>query len=287
MSLSKDARVSKDGHKRDHAPRPSFETAARRARPPQDEVRGFDFDRLMRLVFMKPILRLGTPMSKLRLTFACGPYDRTQALRDGSLQPEGIDLNYLALQPAEIFWRMLQYREFDASEMSLSNYTSLVSEGNAPFIAIPAFPSRVFRHGYFFINADMGIRHPGDLKGKRGGVPEYSMTAAVYMRGLLEHEYGVKPSDVEWVQGRADRLGRKLPPDIRLTQAPAGTELGDMPGAGRDRFPDDRQQSAVVPPRQCEGAAAVPRLCGGREGLLPAHQDLSDHAHGSDPPRRL
>src|SRR5258707_231056 len=145
-------------------------------------------------------------MSRLRLTFACGPYDRTQALRDGSLQPEGIDLNYLALQPAEIFWRMLQYREFDASEMSLSNYTSLVSEGNAPFIAIPAFPSRVFRHGYFFINADKGIHHPGDLKGKRGGVPESSMTAAVYMRGLLEHEYGVKPSDVEWVQGQGPLL---------------------------------------------------------------------------------
>lgn len=175
-------------------------------------------------------------MSKLRLTFACGPYDRTQAFRDGSLQPEGIDLNYLPLQPAEIFWRMLQYREFDASEMSLSNYTSLVSEGNAPFIAIPAFPSRVFRHGYFFINSDKGIRHPGDLKGRRGGVPEFSMTAAVYMRGLLEHEYGVKPSDVEWVQGRADRLGRKLPPDIRLTQAPAGTELGDLLERGEIDF---------------------------------------------------
>src|SRR5260370_7210048 len=124
------------------------------------------------------------------------------------------------MQPDEIFWRMLQYQEFDASEMSLSNYTSLVSEGNAPFIAIPAFPSRVFRHGYFFINADMGIRHPGDLKGKRGGVPEYSMTAAVYMRGLLEHEYGVKPSDVEWVQARAHRLAPNLPPPLRLTPPP-------------------------------------------------------------------
>jgi len=82
-------------------------------------------------------------MSKLRITFACGPYDRTQALRDGSLQPEGVELNYLALQPAEIFWRMLQYREFDASEMSLSNYTSLVSDGDAPFVAIPAFQQRV------------------------------------------------------------------------------------------------------------------------------------------------
>src|SRR5882724_5723132 len=118
-----------------------------------------------------PTTKTETPMSKLRLTFACGPYDRTQALRDGTLQPEGIDLNYLALQTAEIFWRMLQYQEFDASEMSLSNYTTLVSEGNSPFIAVPAFPSRVFRHGYFFINTGKGITSGADLKGKRGGVP--------------------------------------------------------------------------------------------------------------------
>jgi len=175
-------------------------------------------------------------MANLRLTFACGPYDRTQALRDGTIRPEGIDLNYVTLQPAEIFWRMLQYKEFDASEMSLSNYTTLVSSGAAPFIAIPVFPSRVFRHGYFFINTENGIKTPADLKGKRGGVPEYSMTAAVYMRGLLEHEYGVKPSDVTWVQGRADRLGRELPSDIRLTQAPAGTELGDLLDRGEIDF---------------------------------------------------
>jgi 4,5-dihydroxyphthalate decarboxylase len=175
-------------------------------------------------------------MTKLRLTFACGPYDRTQSLRDGTLAPEGIDLVYLPLQPAEIFWRMLQYQEFDASEMSLSNYTTLVSRGNPPFVAIPAFPSRVFRHGYFFINTDAGIAHPRDLKGKRGGVPEYSMTAAVYMRGLLEHEYGVKPSDVEWVQGRADRLGHKLPGNVSLTQAPPNTELGDLLERGEIDF---------------------------------------------------
>jgi len=167
-------------------------------------------------------------MAKLRLNLACGPYDRTQALRDGTVQAEGIDLTYIQLQPAEIFWRMLQFKEFDASEMSLSNYTTLVSEGNSPFIAIPVYPSRVFRHGYFFINTDKGIKTGADLKGKRGGVPEYSMTAAVYMRGVMQHEFGVKPSDVEWVQGRTDRLGRKLPSDVKLTQAPAGTELGDM-----------------------------------------------------------
>jgi len=175
-------------------------------------------------------------MSSLRLSFACGPYDRTQALRDGTIRPDGIELNYLTLQPAEIFWRMLQFKDFDASELSLSNYATLVSEGNAPFIAIPAFPSRVFRHGYFFINTGKGIKSGADLKGKRGGVPEYSMTAAVYMRGLMQHEFGVKPSDVEWVQGRADRLGLKLPSDVKLTQAPAGTELGDLLERGEIDF---------------------------------------------------
>src|SRR6184192_578745 len=175
-------------------------------------------------------------MSKLRLTFACGPYDRTLALRDGSIQPEGIELNYIASQPPDIFWRMLQFNEFEISEMSLSNYVTLVGAEKAPFTAIPAFPSRVFRHGYFFINTEKGIKTPADLKGKRGGVPEYTMTAAVYMRGLLQHEYGVKPSDVEWVQGRADRLGRKLPADVRLTQAPSGVELGDLLERGEIDF---------------------------------------------------
>jgi 4,5-dihydroxyphthalate decarboxylase len=175
-------------------------------------------------------------MSSLRLTLACGPYDRTQALRDGTVQIDGVDLNYVAAQPAEIFWRMLQYQEFYASEMSLSNYIMLVSRGNAPFIAIPAFPSRVFRHGYIFINTEKGIEQPSDLRGRRGGVPEYSQTAAVYMRGLLEHEYGVKPSDVEWVQSRADRLAHGLPADVKVTPAPTGVELSDMLERGEIDF---------------------------------------------------
>jgi 4,5-dihydroxyphthalate decarboxylase len=195
-------------------------------------------------------------MSNLRLTLACGPYDRTQALRDGTIRPEGIDLNYVTLQPAEIFWRMLQFAEFDASEMSLSNYTTLVAGGGAPFVAIPVFPSRVFRHGYFFINTQKGIAAPADLKGKRGGVPEYSMTAAVYMRGLLEHEYGVKPSDVEWVQGRTDRLGHKLPTGVRLTQAPPGTELGDL----LERGDIDFMMTANNPLSFRRGAPNVRRL---------------------------
>jgi 4,5-dihydroxyphthalate decarboxylase len=175
-------------------------------------------------------------MANLRLSLACGPYDRTQALIDGTIRPDGIDLIYLTLQPAEIFWRMLQYQEFDVSEMSLSNYTTLISQGNSPYIAIPVFPSRVFRHGYFFINVDKGIEHPRDLAGKRGGVPEYSMTAAVYMRGLLQHEYGVMPNQVDWLQGRTDRLGRKLPPDIKLTQGDPRVELGDLLERGEIDF---------------------------------------------------
>ncbi len=195
-------------------------------------------------------------MADLRLVFACGPYDRTQALRDGSVKAEGIELTYLPLQPAEIFWRMLQFKEFDASEMSFSNYVSLVSAGASPFIAIPVFPSRVFRHGYFFINSEKGIRSPADLAGRRGGVPEYSMTAAVYMRGLLQHEYGVRPSQVQWVQGRADRLGRALPPDIRLSQAPAGTELGDLLEQGEIDF----LMTANNPLAFRRGAGTVRRL---------------------------
>src|SRR4051812_50098952 len=111
-------------------------------------------------------------MANLRLTFACGPYDRTQALRDGTLQPEGIELTYLPLQPAEIFWRMLQYKEFDASEMSLSNYTTLLSGGKLPFIALPGFSSRVFRPGYFFVNTTKGISKPAHLQGEGGGGAE-------------------------------------------------------------------------------------------------------------------
>src|SRR5262249_12294189 len=117
-----------------------------------------------------------------------------------------------------------------------SNYTTLVAGGQSPFVAIPVYPSRVFRHGYFFINTRKGIERPGDLKGRRGGVPEYSMTAAVYMRGLLQHEDGVAPSEVEWVQGRADRIGAKLPSDVRLSQAAPGVELGDLLERGEIDF---------------------------------------------------
>ncbi len=138
-------------------------------------------------------------------------------------QPEGIELTYLTLQPAEIFWRMLQYQGIRrlgdvAVELHHAGERRQFALHRHPGLPLARVPPRLFLHQH----RARASRSPPICKGKRGGVPEYSMTAAVYMRGLLQHEYGVKPIDVEWVQGRADRLGRALPPDIRLTQAPAG-----------------------------------------------------------------
>jgi 4,5-dihydroxyphthalate decarboxylase len=195
-------------------------------------------------------------MANIHLTLACGPYDRTLALRDGTVRADGIDLTYVARQPAEIFWRMLQFEEFDIAEMSLSNYASLVDRGNAPFVAIPVFPARIFRHAFIFVNTNSGIREPGDLVGRRGGVPEYTMTAAVYARGMLEHDYGVKPNSIEWVQGRPERVDVPIPSDIRLSQAPPGRDLGELLADGEIDF----LISANNPMSFRRGSATVRRL---------------------------
>lgn len=171
-------------------------------------------------------------MADLKLSFASGPYDRMQAIREGVVKPSGIELTYINLQPAEIFWRMLQYREFDVSEMSMSNFLMTASREGCPFVGLPVFPSRVFRHGYIFINTDKGIKEPKDLIGRTGGVPEYSQTAAVHARAVLEHEYGVRPDQIDWVQGREDRVGGFLPKNIRLRQASSERSLSEMLEAG-------------------------------------------------------
>src|SRR5215831_2688679 len=163
----------------------------------------------------------------VQLTLACGRYDRTQPLIDGRVKPEGVDLTFLPLRPGETFWRMLNHGEFDASEMSLSSYTILRSEGDGRFIAIPVFPSRVFRHSALYVRADSGIERPEQLKGKRVGVGDYQMTAAVWVRGFLTHEYGVAPEDIAWVAGKPIR-SIKPPDGVRLESLPAGTTLEAM-----------------------------------------------------------
>ena len=136
-------------------------------------------------------------MNKLRLTLACWDYDRVAALASGAVRPDGIDLVFLAQPVEETFFRMLRHREFDVAEMSLSSYTLSLAGEDPPFIAIPVFPSRFFRHSSIYVSAKSGITEPRQLAGRRIGVPEYQMSAPVWIRGLLSDEYGVRADSVE------------------------------------------------------------------------------------------
>lgn len=169
-------------------------------------------------------------MSRLGLTFACGRYDRMQPLRDGDVRVEGVDLNVVQFDAGrEIFDRMVGGQEFDLSELSSSEYVSLLSRGDCPFIAIPVFPSRVFRHGFIFINRRSGIRTPKDLEGKRIGVPLYTQTAAIWVRGHLADEYGVDLGTIQWVQGAVEAAGSHGNPHAPPLLKPARIEQNTTP----------------------------------------------------------
>ncbi len=176
--------------------------------------------------------------AKLRLTLSIWDYDRTRALADGSVAPEGIDLNVLELPVEETFFRMARYREFDASEMSMSSYTVSLHRDPQPFIAIPVFPSRFFRHSSIFISAKSGIREPKDLAGRKIGTPEYQMTAPVWIRGILSDDYGVKPDSVEyWTGGeeetqRDEKIKLDLPPNFKVRPIGRDKTLAGMIAAG-------------------------------------------------------
>jgi 4,5-dihydroxyphthalate decarboxylase len=136
-------------------------------------------------------------MSKLRLTLACWDYDRVAPIASGAVQAAGIDFVFLAQPVEETFFRMLRHREFDVAELSLSSYAVSLARNNPPFIAIPVFPSRYFRHASIFVSTRSAVRVPGDLRGKRVGTPEYQMTAPVWIRGILSDDYGVRVDEVE------------------------------------------------------------------------------------------
>jgi 4,5-dihydroxyphthalate decarboxylase len=161
-------------------------------------------------------------MSKLRLTLACWDYDRTRALADGRVVPEGVDLNFLPLQVEETFFRMLRNSEFDVAELSLSSYCVSLLRPDPAFIAIPVFPSRFFRHSCIFVSTSSAVAEPGDLAGKRVGVPEYQMTAPVWIRGILADEYGVDPASATYFTGGEEQPGREeklkleLPPQFKV-----------------------------------------------------------------------
>ena len=172
-------------------------------------------------------------MSKLQLSVAMGDYDRTRALYDGRVQIDGVDPVYMLLNPEEMFFRAMRSRDFDIAELSFSSYLVKHSRGECPYIAVPVFLSRAFRHTSIYVRRDR-IRRPEDLKGCRIGVPEYQLTAIVWARALLQDDFGVSPSDVTWVRGGIDTPGRPekikldLPPDIRLEAAPEGRTITEM-----------------------------------------------------------
>ena len=198
-------------------------------------------------------------MATLTLTLACGDYDRTLALRTGAVRVPGVELRVLVLEPEEMFYRMARLRDFDVAEFSLSTYTVLRGRG-APLVAIPVFPSFAFRHSAIFVRSDAGIREPHDLVGKRVGVPKYHMTAAVWIRGILEDEYGVSPGDLRWYEGgegvAVKEVDVTLPSVLQHHVVPGDRPLGHLLAAGElDAFIGARRPAAGA-----AGAAPVRRL---------------------------
>ncbi|PLR86235.1 4,5-dihydroxyphthalate decarboxylase [Bacillus sp. V33-4] len=177
-------------------------------------------------------------MSKLNLTFACWDYDRIRPLSDGTIQPKGINLNWLNMPVEETFWRMMRHQEFDVSELSLSSYLIAKDRGTHNFTAIPVFVSRFFRHSGIYINANSGIEKPEDLRGKRVGIPEYQLTACLWIRGILKSEYGVDSYEMNWytggeeAPGRVEKVAIKLPEEIKIRPIGAKQTLNEMIESG-------------------------------------------------------
>ncbi len=173
-------------------------------------------------------------MAKLNLSFACWDYDRIRPLTDGSVQPKGMELNWLNTPVEEIFFRMMRHQEFDLAELSLSSYLISRDRGFPKFTAIPVFMSRFFRHSGIYIHTKSGIKEPADLKGKRIGIPEYQLTACLWIRGILKEEYGVSPENVYWFTGGEETPGRiekvpiQLPPAIKIQPIAEDRTLNQM-----------------------------------------------------------
>lgn len=177
-------------------------------------------------------------MAKLPLSIAMGDYDRTRPIHDERVQIDGVEPITQLLSPEEMFFRVFRHEAFDVSEMSFSSYCVKLARGESNYIALPVFLSRAFRHTSVYIRTDRGIDTPKDLKGRRIGIAEYQLSANVWVRGILEDDFGIGPSDITWVRGGMDTPGRPekialtLPSDIRLELAPEGSTLNGMLASG-------------------------------------------------------
>jgi 4,5-dihydroxyphthalate decarboxylase len=174
---------------------------------------------------------------RVPLTLACWDYDRTLPLAQGDVRPAGVDLTYLNLPVEETFFRMARFREFDAAELSLSSYVISLGD-DAPFVAIPVFPSRAFRHNGVYVHAASGITEPADLAGRLVGVPEYQLTAAVWIRGILAERHGLPVASVRYrtgglhQPGRTDKITHSAPPGVEIAPIPPGQTLAGMLAEG-------------------------------------------------------
>ena len=201
-------------------------------------------------------------MPNLALNIACWDYDRTRPLTDGRVQPEGINLDITVLRPREIFPRMLQDQEFHASEMSLASYVILKARDQCPFVAIPVMLSKIFRHDCIYVRPDAGINEPADLRGKRIGLPQYSSTAGVFIKGLMQHEYGVSPQEMTWFMGGQDTpapaplVPLDLPADIHLEFIPEDKTLEGMLADGEL----DALFATYIPNLFLSGSPTIARL---------------------------
>jgi 4,5-dihydroxyphthalate decarboxylase len=170
--------------------------------------------------------------TKIPLTLACGDYEITRALREGGVEPDGIDLTILtAMDSSTRHWRFLRTPAFDIAELSSSSYLIAVDQG-LPLRALPVFLHRRFRHGFVFVNTTKGIAKPADLIGRRIGVKSFQVTAILWMRGILEHEYGVPHKSIEWVAEIDEDVEFAPPPDLKLTRLPDDRSIETMLAEG-------------------------------------------------------
>ena len=169
---------------------------------------------------------------RIPLTFACGDYEIMRALKEGTVRPEGIELTVLTdMGPSPRHWRFLRGREFDIAEVSGSGYVA-ARDRDLPFRAIPVFPHRRFRHGFIFVNTSKGITKPTDLIGRKVGTKGFLFTAGLWMRGILEHDYGVPHKSIKWLSELDEDVDFTPPPDLDITQIGEGASLEDMLVAG-------------------------------------------------------